>query len=142
MASELASTIPSIKTKKEEFEKITWDYLKEVEALRYNQADPLRDQVLADLAKKRADKMHELSDEVRRAIEKALESADDTVAELTLQRSALEKELDNVRQELDFARTIMTNDSIKIDSTKQTLITRKNAATTELNELQRLLTDN
>lgn len=142
MASELAPSVPVIKAKKEEFEKITWDYLKEVEALRYSQTDPLREQVLADLAKKRADKMAELSDEVRRSIEKSLESADDTVAELTLQRSAYEKELENVKQELDFARTIAGNDTLKVESLRQTLLTRQKASATELNELQRLLAEN
>jgi siroheme synthase (precorrin-2 oxidase/ferrochelatase) len=86
--------------------------------------------------------MAELSDEVRRSIEKSLESADDTVAELTLQRSAYEKELENVKQELDFARTIAGNDTLKVESLRQTLLTRQKASATELNELQRLLAEN
>ena len=139
MASELAPTVTSVKTKKEEFEKITWDYLKEVEALRYGAADASREQKLAELAKKRADKMKELSEEVRSTIEKALSTADDSVAELTLQRSSLEKELENTRQELEFARTASSADSIKKAGIIETLKARREASSTELGELEKLL---
>ena len=139
MASELAPTVASVKSKKEEFEKITWDYLKEVEALRYGTADVNREQKLADLAKKRSDKMKELSEEVRKAIEKSVESADDTVAELTLQRSGLEKTLDNTRQELEFARTAASADSLKKLSIIETLKAKREASATELEELEKLL---
>ena len=139
MASELANTVPTVKSKKDDFEKITWDYLKEVEALRYNPTDATREGRLADLARKRSEKMKELSDEVRRVVERSLENSDDTVAELTLQRGDVERELENSKSELEFARTALSTEGDKKEDLIQALTQRRVASKLELSELEKLL---
>lgn len=139
MASELAPTIPSVKSKKDEFEKATWDYLRQVESLRYVQSDSSEESKVSLLIKIRSDRMKELSNEVHTTVDKSLAEADDVVAMLTLQRSSLEKELEEVKQDLDFARIAIGAEPDKKDGIIATLQQRKASSEEELSELIKLL---
>lgn len=139
MAGEIAVSIPAVKQKKDEFERSTWDYLREVEALRYSPGDRAKESHVSELVKIRADKMKELAEIVRTSVEKALSDADHGIAELTVQRSILEGTLATMKGDLDFVRTVTGNDEAKRRQLKADLLKRQESARTELQELEKLL---
>lgn len=139
MASEVSVSVPVVKQKKEEFERATWDYLKEVEALRYSPGSREKEAHVSELVRIRATKMKELAAEVRSSIDRALSDADHGIAELTLQRSQLESSLDLIKGDMEFVRTITGSDSLRKQELKDDILRRRESAATELEELNKLL---
>ncbi len=139
MASELAVSVPQIKQKKDEFEKATWDYLKAVESLPYATDASQREEKMQVLVRNRSAKMKELGDAVRVLIWDSLEDADDAVAMLTLQLSSLERELETIKQELEFIRTAISAEPSQKEKLVDNYRAKSLAATVELSELNKLL---
>ncbi len=83
--------------------------------------------------------MKELAAEVRASIDRALSEADHVIAELTLQRSQLESSLDSIRGDMDFVRTVTGSDEVKKRDLRDDILRRRDAAATEISELNQLL---
>lgn len=142
LASEVGSVVPVVRQRKEEFERATWDYLKEVEAFHYTPGNAReREAKLAELVKARSDKMKNLSFEVRAAIDRAIADIDNTIADLTLQRSRLETSLETSRNDLEYVRTITGADDTKKQRLRYELQRQLDAAQLELEELKKILPD-
>lgn len=138
MASEIAPSIPVVRQRKEEFERATWDYLKEVEALRYNPSDSSKEARVAELVGIRTTKMKELTSSVRSGIEQMVSDSDHTISELTGQRTKLESEVNMLLVDVEYLRTLMSDDESQKLAYKDTLTHRLEAAKAELAELQKL----
>ena len=139
MASEVSVSSEEVRGRKEAFEKATWEYLKEVEALRYNPGDKERVQRVEELIRIRTDRSRELAVSVRAAIDKSVTDADHAIAELTLERDRVEAELESVKSEEDVVKILMGTDDAAKETIKNDLRRRREGALSELEELKRLL---
>jgi len=142
LASEVSVASQSVKEKKEIFERATYAYLQEAEVLRYNPTDAAQDQKVKNLLKVRKDRMAELAHEVQDAVETEVHNADHRIAELTLERDKVQAAIDAAQQEIEFAQTVMGNDSKSKQRIKDDLQKKKQVAQSELEELNQLLPAN
>lgn len=138
MASEVSASIPNVKQKKDEFERATWDYLKEVEALRYNPSDSEKEAKVARLVAVRTEKMKELTTAVRDGIEEMVSESDHSISELTVTRTKLESEVNILIGDIEYYRTILNGDEKQKADLLESLQKKREGAQVELGELQRL----
>lgn len=141
MASEVAVTSDDVRLKKEAFEKVTWDYLKELEALRFNQRDAAQEKKVSDLLASRNAAVKDLTSEVKKTVEQNIAAADQEISELTQRRDAIETELAGVTREVNFIRSVMNASPEERENLKASIIREKNTAEAELQELRRILPD-
>ncbi len=141
MASEVAVTSDDVRLKKEAFEKVTWDYLKELEALRFNQRDAVQEKKVSELLAGRNESVKDLTSEVKKTVEQNIAAADQEISELTQKRDAIDAQLSGIAREVDFIRSIMNASPDERDILKAAVIREKNSAEAELQELTRILPD-
>lgn len=141
MASEVAVSSSSVKEKKEAFEKVTWDYLKELEAFRFNRNDAILEKKVADLVQLRNKAVKDLTVEVRAAIDENIAAADQQISELTQRRDSVEAEIAAISREVNFTRSIMNASPEERERLKANVTRESTAAQSELEELRRLLPD-
>jgi len=138
LASEVAVSSVSVREKKAAFEAATWEYLSEVEKLKYNPTDKAQARLVSELVKARKQRLEELSREVKNAIERAISESDRHIAELTLQRDQLESKLRAVLGEVEFARIATSGDSSVKEVKRNELLQERELLHVELDELSRL----
>lgn len=141
LASEVAVVSNVVREKKESFERATWAYLKEVEVLRYNPSDAEQNRKVNELAFARKERMKELAEELRRAIDSEVSDADRRISELTLRRDALESELEESQRDIEYARVLTAGDTNARQRKKRELTREREVAIAELDELTNLLPD-
>ncbi|NMC63040.1 MAG: Stp1/IreP family PP2C-type Ser/Thr phosphatase [SAR324 cluster bacterium] len=141
MASEVAVSSNSVREKKESFEKITWDYLKELEILRFNQNDKEQERKAAALLNRRTVAVRELTAEVKSAIEENISRSNQEIAELTQQRDRKESEIEEINREEAFIKSILNASPEERDNIRTQVAKEKLSLEKELEELQRILPD-
>lgn len=139
LASEVAVSSELVKEKKDLFEKATWAYLKESEILKYNPSDQKQKEKVGQLIRVRKERMLDLANEVRQAIERAIGDADQKVAELILERDRIEAKLKSLERELNYAKIMTGSDAKARDAKKSELIRERDVAVKELEQLNQLL---
>lgn len=141
LASEVAVSSDTVKSRKDAFERATWAYLQEAEVLRYNLSDEDQEEKVKKLAEVRLQHKEELAEEVRKAIAAAVSDADKRIAELTLKRDSLQAEIDQRRRDEDYARILMGTDQRAQKEKLRQLVREKEITAAELSELEKLLPD-
>lgn len=139
MALEVAVSSPSVREKKEDFERASWAYLKEVEVWRYSPGDESLGRRVAQLARSRNQRIKELADEVRRAIDTAVEEADHQIAELTVKRDQVQGRLEPLYKDIQFVKVLTTGTSQQKIEKRDELIHERDSLQVELEELNRML---
>ncbi len=141
LASEVSVSSEAVKEKKEIFERATWAYLQENEIWRYNPTDNKQDEKVKELLKVRKQRMIDLAAEVKDAIEREVKSADQRIAELTLDRDQLQSKINALDQDVQYIQVIMGGDVRAKDRVRKELIHKQELAREELNELGKVLPD-
>ena len=141
LATEVSAVSQVVREKQEAFQRVTWLYLKEVEALRYSPDDAEQKRRVSDLMAQRKGRMHELAVEVQRAIDEEVARSDHILAELTLKRGNLEGQIADRRRDLEYFQALFSADGALKNRKKQELTTRREVAVAELEELRQLKAD-
>lgn len=138
LAGEVAVSSDSVKEYKEIFERASWEYLKEAEVLRYNPNDKAQKEKVAKLTSLRKQRMIELSEAVREAINKAVSEADHKITELTLRRDRLESELELLRREKEYFQVLLSSNQDARKAKREELERELAISRQELQELEKL----
>lgn len=139
LATEVSVSSPVVREKKEIFERATWAYLQEAEVLRYNPANAAQEDKVRGLLKTRKQRMAELTDAVREAVESEVRASDRRIAELTVERDQIEVRLEALEKEIEYAQVIMGNDTRARERIKEELTRKRRVIASELEELDQLL---
>jgi len=139
LGSDMAALSETVRIKKEEFERATWDYLQEAEVLRYDTANLEQEERVAAAIRLRRLKMEELSSAVTKAVDEEVIAADQVIIDLTLKRDRIESEIDSLRQDVEYFRVLMGQDPNAKEAVVRRLETERAVAQAELRELERLL---
>ncbi len=135
LASEVSVSSETVQKKKEEFEAITWEYLKESEHLRYNPGDANQVRKVAELLKQRKAKLEEISGAVRGAIDTVIAESDQKITELTVERDNLEGKLQRIQSDVELVRAISSGDASRREAKKKEIIHERELTVAELEEL-------
>ncbi len=103
LAPEVSVTSPEVKEQKERLDEVTYEYLQEVEALRYEPNDPTREQRVEQLQQGRRLQLRQLELSIIDAIEDELAGIDQEISQLTLERDRLSAEIEALQEESEFA---------------------------------------
>lgn len=106
LATEVSVTVPEIKAKKEEFEGVTWEYLKATEDFRSTPQDKTLESKISDLVALRKEKIGLLTEALRGAIDASISTADKQMSELTLEKQQREEELKIEKGKVDFLKVL------------------------------------
>ena len=110
LANDVQLVSEEVKRKKESFEQITWEYLKAVEALKYDPNDSYKQQKVTTLVKGRADAIQNLGVSVKKAIGEQIEGVQSHLSELTAERDMLLQSIRKLDEDIRFHRTMQTKD--------------------------------
>jgi len=141
LSTEVAVSSPTVQDKQEAFNRATWAYLKEAEALRYNPRDQNQDSKVDELIRARKERMQELFEEVRRAIDKEVAESDRAITELTLKRDRIDVELELLRRNVEYVRVLTSGDAQARSAKKRELVRDREISVAELEELDHLLAE-
>lgn len=136
LASEVAVSSETVRKAKVSFELASWNYLKEAEALRYAPTDKEQKKKVDDLINIRNQKLGELNDQVRKAIDDSIHDSERQITELTLERDKLHEEMDNVNQSVELARVILGSDSAQKSQKKVEIDKAISATETSIKEIE------
>jgi hypothetical protein len=139
LASEIAATSDTVRQSKEAFERATWEYLKELEVLRYNPGDAQQNAKVVELAGIRRQRLNELSETVRVAIEKAVGEADQLLVELTVERERIEERIAALRRATAHVKLLASGDQHAKETEKKQIVTDLKKATEELDSLNNIV---
>ncbi|MDC0357772.1 Stp1/IreP family PP2C-type Ser/Thr phosphatase [Oligoflexia bacterium] len=139
LAGEVSVGSQRVKESKEIFERSSWEYLKEAEILRYNPTDEAQQEKVKRLTLMRKQRMSELSEEVRRAIDDEVGQADHQITELSLKREEIETRISNFKKENEYLKILMGNNPMSKKAKKAELQRELEISKNELQELERLL---
>lgn len=139
LAGEVSVTAPEVRSKKEEFEAVTWEYLQAAEQLRVRPSDIELEKRVSDLVRLRQEKVKELIGFLRESIDRALSSADKQISELTLEQDELQKESQRLKNDNEFMQSLVgATDEFK-EKIRQDLASERDALEKEQSELSSLL---
>lgn len=139
IANEVAVTAPAVHEAKNRFEQITWEYLNESEAFRYNPQDKALEARVNDLIEKRAHAYQELLVKTRSAIEENVTSADRALDELNARKEKIARELHAVQKEESFTKMLLSPVSQEREAFRTELIKEREVSLAELEGLKSLL---
>ena len=138
LASEVAISSELVREKKSTFEKVTWEYLSEYEKLKYDPTNPAQSKKVNELIRARNQRLEELSNEVRQAINVAIGESDRLIAEQTLRRDQVEADLHAIEGEIEFVKVVSGNDAQAREAKKAELLQERELVNAELEELLRI----
>lgn len=139
LAGEVSVTAPEVRSKKEEFEAVTWEYLQAAEQLRVKPSDIELEKRVSDLVRLRQEKVKELIGFLRDSIDRALSSADKQISGLTLEQDELQKEAQRLKNDKDFMQSLLGATEESKEKIRQELATERDALEKEQSELSALL---
>lgn len=138
-ASEVAVTSPTVREKKEEFERASWNYLKEAEALRYMPSDQAQRRKVEELVEVRNAKIQEMGDAVNAAIEEEIAESEKAITELTLNKDRLQDQIEQLDTTIQSLEILLGEDETAKVKRKEELENLLISYKSELNELQNFL---
>jgi protein phosphatase len=98
IAIEVAVISEGVGDLKEQFDEITWEYLRKVEALRYEPENSEIEAQLLILRGKREDYLRKLSNKIRETVQAESLTAEKEVAELTMERDVIAAQLAKLKR--------------------------------------------
>lgn len=138
LASEVAVSSTAVREKKEAFERATWAYLKEVEVWKFNPSDEQLTRSVSRLGRARAQRLRELSSEVKKAIDDNIARAEHEIASLTAKRDKAQAELSKRVREREFIK-LLTGSNQNLKNRKRAELEReRQLVELELKELYRV----
>lgn len=139
LSTEVSISSPEVKAKRDEFDLISWNYLKAVEEFRIRPTDSELEKKVSDLVKLRSDKVRELVSVMREAIAVQLSQADSAVSKLTIEQDSLNQKINRLREDNDFLESLMIKTDQDVINLKKELETERAALEIESRELKELL---
>lgn len=139
LASEVAVSSEEVRVNKEEFELASWNYLKEAEVLRFLPSDKNQKKKVDDLIEARNQKLHQLADQVSKAIDQAVRESESQITKLTLLRENLQEQIDLVGQDLEFIKLLLGKDPLAKTQRKKALEEELKALQSEYNQVSEIL---
>jgi serine/threonine protein phosphatase PrpC len=139
LASEVSISSESVREKKEEFERATWAYLKEVEVWRFDPSNQSLTKSVSRLGRIREQRRRELSAEVQRAIEDNIAHAEQEIAQLTGKRDGIQTKLYTLEKDRVFFKAIIAGDARLLREKKTELEHDREVTASELEEVERML---
>jgi len=139
IANEVAVTAPDVHEAKNRFEQVTWEYLNESEAYRYNPQDKALEGRVNDLIEKRAHAYQELLVKTRSAIEENVTSADRALDDLNARKEKIARELHEIQKEESFTKMLLSPLSEERETFKAELVKEREVSISELEGLKSLL---
>lgn len=136
LTNEVAISSEIVQGRKEEFDRATWEYLKEAEALRYDPSNEERKQQVAKLTQIRQEKLAELEGAVREAIDDEIGKADHRITELTLKRDRIQSDIEALRRRHAYAKILMHGTAEQKAEKRKSLQIELEVVKAELVELQ------
>ena len=120
LAGELAATVPAVQQKKDAFGSATWNYLEAAGQLRINPTDPNLEKKVNELGEVRKNKLHEVAEAVRSAIDDGVLTSHQRIADRTIERDKLEHALGGVDEDIAFFKVLTSSDvSARQDKRKE-----------------------
>ena len=138
-AAPVALTSEEVKKKHEAFKEVTAVYIREAETLILNPEDQKQSKKVAELIADRRQKMTELGDAVKAAVEKEISEADQHVAELALSRDHIELNLQTAKRDVSYAKVLMSADEGAKSRLREDMVREINSAKAELDSLTQLV---
>lgn len=139
LANETSSSSKEVLDQKKRFERDTWDYLKEAEALRLSPNDKALEARVQTLTKARAESMKLLSEIVKKTVEEEAVRADQTIVDLTTEKEHLEGKLEKSSREVEYAKALLSANPEAREAIRKELMHERDVAKAELNGLNALL---
>jgi hypothetical protein len=140
LAAEVGASSEDVQKKKAAFEAATYDLIRTLDDVEQNQPndDRQRDR-LAQVKEKRNRLLRELQEEVRRTVDSVLAETNRHIEDLKIQRQLLSLQLETVKQDLEFARTLAEPDQDRRQAMKIKLEHNLEALQASLSDLERLV---
>lgn len=139
LSTEISISSPEVKQKREEFDSISWNYLKAAEEFRIRPTDSTLEQRVTDLIKERSDKVRELVAVMRDAINLSLSQADSSVSRLTIEQDSLIQKISRLKNDNEFLNSLQVKTDDEIIGLRRELETERAALEIEARELKELL---
>ncbi len=139
LSTEISISSPEVKQKRDEFDTISWNYLKAAEEFRIRPTDSTLEQRVTDLIKERSDKVRELVSVMRDAINSALSQADSSVSRLTIEQDSLMQKISRLKNDNEFLNSLQLKTDDEILGLRRELETERAALEIEARELKELL---
>lgn len=139
LSTEISISSPEVKAKREEFDTISWNYLKAAEEFRIRPTDSELEAKVSNLIKERGDKVRELVAVMREAINLALSQSDSAVSKLTIEQDSLNQKISKLKEDNEFLESLTLKNDQEIQDLRRTLETERAALEIESRELKDLL---
>lgn len=121
MSIEVATASDRVKEAKQAFDKVTWQYLKKVELLRYEPDGAEKQTNLAKLRQEREAELAQLARAVRIAVQEEIQATDKEIADLTLKKQEAEGQLANLKYQRRIVKIINSNEDQAKSETRDEL---------------------
>ncbi len=139
LAEEISNSSETVEKSKADFERVTWNYLRESEKLRFNPDDTEQTQVVDQLISERREAMQALLDSVRNEVEHQIAALELQVKKLGSEREELEVEIDDVIKELEYMKILMSGDQEARVQKQQELEGELKISEKELSDIREIL---
>jgi protein phosphatase len=106
IAIEIAAISGAVGALKEQFDEVTWEYLRKVEALRYEPENRGIEEQMLILRKKREQYLQKLIDEIRETVQEESLTAEKEVAELSIEKDLIASKLAELKRTENILRVI------------------------------------
>lgn len=133
--NEVAVTSDDVKSKKDFFEKETWEYLKLSEALKLDPNDKDLNQKIRDSLKSRNESMRTLAASVRSTIQLEASKSEQEIVAISAKKAELEKLKGSLNKELEYFKALISAQPEAIEHVKQDLLNQKEVIQSELQGL-------
>ncbi|MCB0320884.1 MAG: protein phosphatase 2C domain-containing protein [Bdellovibrionales bacterium] len=135
LSLEVATVSEAVASAKKDFDRVTWHYLKEAEALRYEPNDSQKRESLRHLQQERSQKVEALNRAIRDAILKEIHESDREIAALSGQRDVTQAGIRTLEREYRVLNTILKGTTDEKLALRSELEKELQLAKTELQEL-------
>ncbi len=140
LAAEVGASSESVQKKKADFEAATYELIRMVDDVEQNRPnDEAKREQVAVLKEKRTRLLRELQDEVRDTVDTVLAETNKHVEDLKIQRQLLSLQLETVKQDLEFAKTLSEPDPAKRQTMRKKLEQNLEGLRGSLVDLERLV---
>ncbi|MCB0328521.1 MAG: Stp1/IreP family PP2C-type Ser/Thr phosphatase [Bdellovibrionales bacterium] len=136
LSVEVAAVSENVQSTKKDFDRITWEYLKQAEAYRY---DPENQELKSDLLalrKQRQAQLQLLSEVIQEAIAEEIFKSDEEISKLTLERDEVEGEVRSITRAEGVAKVIASGDTQSQTALLTELESELDVVNLELRELE------
>ncbi len=140
LAAEVGASSESVQKKKAEFEAATYELIRMLDDVeQHHPNDEAKGEQLTVLKERRARLLRELQEEVRDTVDTVLAETNKHIEDLKIQRQLLTLQLETVKQDLEYAKTLAEPDPAKRQAMRKKLEQNLEGLRGSLVDLERLV---